>query len=160
MSQSDLVQYRKLSQQLKIAKFNPVFDSGNYTNLKSFDLVNNLKNININPNDLVESDTKILDYYGVPINNVYDISGNTSCPSYLCKSYKYWPNRKNLGGIYASPRPQNYFYWENFNVCFGDVQGTVQKKSYNSVNGCDIRQVIRTKDTAPPKNIGINCKNY
>ena len=43
MSQSDRIQYRKLATQLKISKFNPVFDSGNYTNFKSFGLVNNLK---------------------------------------------------------------------------------------------------------------------
>lgn len=160
MSQSDRIQYRKLAVQLKIAKFNPVFDSGDYTKFMSFDLANSLKNTNINSNDLVESDPKLLDYYGVPMNNVFDNSGNTTCPSYLCKKYNYWPNRMNLAGIYSSPKPQNYFYWENFNVCYGDIQGTIQKKSYNPVNGCDIRQVVRTKDTAPPKNIGSFYKNY
>lgn len=146
MSQSDRIQYRKLAVQLKIAKFNPVFDSGDYTKFISFDLANSLKNTNVNSNDLVESDPKILDYYGVPMNNVFNNSGDTTCPSYLCRSYNNWPNRVNLGAIYAAPRPQNYFYWENFNVCFGDVQGTVQKKSYNPSNGCDIRKVTRTKN--------------
>jgi hypothetical protein len=160
MSQSDRIQYRKLAVQLKIAEFKPVFDSGNYTNFRSFNLVNNVKNKNINSNDLVESDSKLLDYYGVPLNNVFDASGNTTCPSYLCKPYNYWPNRVNLAGIYSSPAPQNYFYWENFNVCFGDVQGTIQKKSYNPVNGCDIRQVVRTKDTAPSNRNGSFYKNY
>jgi hypothetical protein len=160
MSQSDRIQYRKLAVQLKIAEFKPVFDSGDYTSFRSFNLVNNVKNKNINSNDLVESDSKILDYYGAPLNNVFDASGNTTCPSYLCKPYKYWPNRVNLAGIYSSPAPQNYFYWENFNVCFGDVQGTIQKKSYNPVNGCDIRQVVRTKDTAPPNRNGSFYKNY
>jgi hypothetical protein len=66
MSQSDRIQYRKLAVQLKIAKFNPVFDSGDYTKFMSFDLANSLKNTNVNSNDLVESDPKILDYYSIP----------------------------------------------------------------------------------------------
>ena len=158
MSQSDRVQYRKLAEQLKIAKFNPVFDSGDYTSFKSFGLVNNQKKIVLNSNDLVEYDPKILEYYSVPLNNVYDSSGNISCPNYLCKNYQQWPNRVPLAGIYSSPAPQNYFYWEKFNVCIGDIQGTIKKYSYNNPSGCEVRQVTRTKDTAMPA--GTFYKNY
>lgn len=162
MSQSDRVNYRKLAVQLKIAKFNPVFDSGDYTSFKSFDFINGVKNTNINSNDLVESDPKILDYYGSPLNNVFDASGNTTCPSYLCKEYNFWPNRVNLGAIYAAPRPQNYFYYENFNIMYGTItnkNNTINDSSYSPIFGCGVRQVVRTKDTAPPKNIGALSKN-
>lgn len=160
MSQSDRIQYRKLATQLQIAKFNPVFDSSNYTNFKSFGLVNNLKNTKIDQNELVIDNPNTLYYYDVALNNVLDISGNTTCENYLCKNYNYWPNRVPLAKIYSSPSPQNYFYWENFNVCYGDLQGN-DSYGKSRINGCDVRLVVRTKDTPPnPNNTGIFYKNY
>lgn len=146
MSQSDRIQYRKLANQLKIAKFNPVFDSGDYTRFKTFNTVNHVKNVHLDQNDLVLSDPKILNYYDVPLNNVLNQDGDITCPSYLCEEYTEWPNRVPLAEIYSTPIPQNYFYWENFNVCFGDLQGNNFYGSNRRINGCDIRLVVRSKN--------------
>ena len=89
-----------------------------------------------------------------------DGSGNATCPNYLCKNYNYWPNRVPLAEIYSTPIPQNYFYWENFNVCYGDLQGNDYYGSNRRINGCDVRLVVRSKNTAPPSNVGAFFKNY
>ena len=153
MSESDRIRHKRMATELKIRKFNPVFNAGDYTEFKSFDLVNAMQNTGFESDDLEKSDVKILDYFDVKMNNVRDASGNTTCPSFLCKPYRMWPNRVPLGAIYAAPRPQSYFYWENFLVCFGSLQGASITNLPNNRNAqktgtvieiCDVQKIIKT----------------
>lgn len=153
MSESDRIRNKRIATELKIKKFNPVFNSGDYTEFKSFHLVNTVKNTNLEVDDLDKSNPKVLDYFDVKFNNKLDASGNTTCPNYLCKPYTMWPNRVPLGAIYSSPHPQSYFYWENFLVCFGSLQGSSITSLPNNRNAqktgtiieiCDVQKIIRT----------------
>lgn len=153
MSESDRIRYKRIANELKIKKFNPVFDSGSYTEYQSFNLVNATKNTKVDVDNLDASNLKLLDYYDVKMNNVLDGSGNTTCPNFLCKPYTMWTNRKPLGAIYSAPRPQSYFYWENFLVCFGSLQGASITSLPNNRNAqktgtiieiCDVQKIIKT----------------
>lgn len=153
MSESDRIRHKRMATELKIQKFSPVFNAGDYTEFKSFDLVNAMQNTGFESDDLEKSDVQILDYFDVKMNNVRDASGNTTCPTFLCKPYNMWPNRVPLGTIYASPRPQSYFYWENFLVCFGSLQGASITSLPNNRNAqktgtvieiCDVQKIIKT----------------
>ena len=153
MSESDRIRYKRIATELKAASFNPVFDSGDYTEYKSFNLVNAVKNTNLEVDDLDKTNIRILNYFDVKKNNVFDASGNTTCPNYLCGEYNTWPNRVPLGGIYSQPHPQNYFYWENFTVCFGSIQGASITSLPNNRNArktgtvieiCDTQKIIKT----------------
>lgn len=153
MSESDRIRHKRIATELKIKKFNPVFDAGDYTEYKSFDLVNAMKNTSIETDDLDKSNVQILDYFDVKKNNVRDASGNTTCQNFLCEPYTMWPNRVPLGAIYAAPHPQSYFYWENFLVCFGSLQGASITSLPNNRNAqktgtiieiCDVQKIIKT----------------
>jgi hypothetical protein len=153
MSESDRIRYKRIAVELKNREFNPVFDSGDYTGFKSFNLVNATKNTNVEVDDLDSSNVQILEYFDVKKNNVRDVNGNTTCPNYLCKPYNMWPNRVPLGTIYSAPHPQSYFYWENFLVCFGSLQGANitslpnnrnAKKSGTYIEICDVQKIIKT----------------
>lgn len=125
MSESDRIRNKRIATELKIQKFNPVFDSGDYTEFKSFSLINNTKNTHLEVDDLDSSNLKILNYFDVKKNNVLDASGNSHCQNYLCEPYNMWPNRVPLGDIYSDPAPKKYFYWDSFLVCFGSLQGSL-----------------------------------
>ena len=153
MSESDRIRYKRIATELKTKKFNPVFDSGSYTGYQSFNLVNATKNTKVETNELDSSETQLLDYFDVKMNNVLDASGNTTCQNFLCKPYTMWPNRVPLGSIYAAPHPQSYFYWENFLVCFGSLQGASITSLPNNRNAqktgtiieiCDVQKIIKT----------------
>lgn len=153
MSQSDRIKYKRLSTVLADRNFNPVFDSGAYTNYKTFGLVNGINQNKFNPNDLDESKASVLDYFDVKLNNVMNNNGTTKCPKYLCGKYNTWPNRVPLASIYSNPRPQSYFYWENFMVCFGSIQGASitnlpnnrnAKKTGSLIEICDTQRMVRT----------------
>ena len=153
MSESDRIRHKRIATELKIAYFNPVFASGEYTEFKSFNLVNSVKNTNLEVDDLDKSNKQILDYFDVKMNNVLDADGNTTCPNFLCGPYDTWPNRIPLGGIYSRPQPQSYFYWEDFKVCFGSIQGASITSLPNNRNAqkvgtiieiCDTQKMIRT----------------
>jgi hypothetical protein len=153
MSESDRIRYKRIATELKAASFNPVFDSGDYTEFKSFNLVNAVKNTNLEVDDLDKSNKRVLNYFDVKMNNVLDASGNTICPNYLCNPYSMWPNRVPLGGIYSRPQPQTYFYWDNFTVCFGSIQGASITSLPNNRNArktgtiieiCDTQKIIKT----------------
>ena len=153
MSESDRIRKKRITTELKIQKFNPVFNSGEYTEFQSFNLVNATKNTTFEADDLDKSNVKILDYFDVKMNNVRDANGNSLCPNYLCRPYNLWPNRRPLGAIYAAPRPQSYFYWENFLVCFGSLQGANITSLPNNRNAqktgtiieiCDVQKIIKT----------------
>jgi hypothetical protein len=170
MSESDRIRNKRIATELKIASFNPVFDSGEYTEFKSFNLVNAVKNTNLEVDDLDKSNKQILDYFDVKMNNVFDVNGNTTCPNKLCGPYTQWPNRIPLGGIYSQPHPQTYFYWENFTVCFGSIQGASitslpnnrnARKSENDITRieiCDVQKIIKTYHY-PRENNENNHKN-
>ena len=153
MSQSDRIKFKRLSTVLADRHFNPVFNSGEYTNYKTFGLVNGMDADKFNPNNLDESKTNILEYFDTKLNNVLQDDGTTNCPSYLCDEYDTWPNRVPLAPIYANPHPQSYFYWENFMVCFGSIQGANitnlpnnrnAKKTGTLIEICDTQRMIRT----------------
>jgi hypothetical protein len=152
MSESDRIRHKRIATELKIQKFNPVFDSGDYTGYKSFDLVNNMKNTTFEADDLDKSNIQLLDYLDVKKNNVRNQNGTTTCPNFLCQPYNMWPNRVPLGSIYSSPHPQSYFYWENFLVCFGSLQGANITGLPNNRNAhktgdiieiCDVQRMIK-----------------
>ena len=147
MSESDRIRNKRIATELKIASFNPVFESGEYTGFKSFNLVNSVKNTNLEVDDLDKSNKRVLDYFDVKLNNVLDASGNTTCPKKLCGPYNTWPNRVSLGEIYSNPQPHSYFYCENFIVCFGSMQGASITSLPNNRNAQKVGDIIQICDT-------------
>ena len=157
--ESDRIQFDRISREiLDVANMNPVLDAGSLTEYRSFEYLNtpSTKNTIFDPNDLNKTTTGILEINKVVHNNVLNPNGTTKCPTVFCNpQYSNgvsWPNRVPLAGIYSNPSPQQYFYWDNFIICFGSIQGQRISSLPNNrnmlkdgVQMCDYEKVVRAK---------------
>jgi len=96
MSQSDYLQHKKLSNQLKHqAEYPPVFSSQDFLLFKKYTLVNSIQNTKLEYSQLAYPNYQ----------NIFDIEKKVSnCPSLtMCRSTQSRPNRKL--NTYQSPTP-------------------------------------------------------
>jgi hypothetical protein len=102
MSQSDYIQYKKVANELRINEtadsvypVDPVFNSRDYTDFKSYALETTVSNTKLNYNQLIPTGKKI----------IFNMEKNTSnCPTFpLCTNTNTRSNRVILGGSRIGP---------------------------------------------------------
>jgi hypothetical protein len=105
MSQSDYIQYKKISNQLlEVSKLDPILDSRDYTNFKQYYLESNVSNTKITNNNL-----PLTGY-----TNVFGMSKKiTHCPIHnftMCNNTNSRDNRQNLINILnTNHRTESYY---------------------------------------------------
>ena len=97
MSQSDYLNFKRVSNELKINKFTPVFNTKDYIDFKEYSIQNNITNTKLTYNQLCPSGyTKIFNME----------KKTTSCPNFtICKSTNTRTNRVPMSQVYFTPRP-------------------------------------------------------
>jgi len=96
MSQSDYLHFKRVSNELKINKFTPVFNTQDYVNLKEYSLQNSINNTKLTYNQLTPSGyTKIFNME----------KKVTNCPTFrICKQTNLRSNRVPLPSVYFAPQ--------------------------------------------------------
>jgi len=112
MSQSDFIQHKKTSAQLKeIKKLPPVFDTKDYISFKEYALENTISNTKITYNQLNPYTKNVATKNTYTITpTTYNVFGmqktTTNCPTFtICKNTNLRTNRIPLGGAFYYPNP-------------------------------------------------------
>jgi len=95
MSQSDYLNFKRVSNELKINKFTPVFNTKDYIDFKEYSIHNNITNTKLTYNQLCPSGyTKIFNME----------KKVTNCPAFIvCRRTNIRPNRVPLASVYFTP---------------------------------------------------------
>jgi hypothetical protein len=98
MSQSDFINYKKTSNELKNQTIqSSVYTTKEYINFKKYSLENTIQNKRIKYNQLLPTNNKLV--FGME-------KKTTNCPSFiLCNNTNTRPNRKLLSGCQITPTP-------------------------------------------------------
>lgn len=121
MSQSDFINYKKTSNELKNQTIqSSVYTTKEYINFKKYSLENTIQNKRIKYNQLLPTNNKLV--FGME-------KKTTNCPSFiLCNNTNTRPNRKPLSGCQITPKPirpltekqlNNQYSKSNICLCFG-----------------------------------------
>ena len=97
MSQSDYLNFKRVSNELKINNFTPVFNTQDYIELKEYSIKNSITNTKLTYNQLIQPGyTKIFNME----------KKITNCPTFIvCRQTNQRPNRVPLSSVYFNPSP-------------------------------------------------------
>lgn len=95
MSQSDYLNFKRVSTELNVNKYTPVFDIKEYIEFKEYSIVNNIINTKLTYNQLQQPGYQ----------NIFNMEKKiTNCPTFIvCRQTNQRPNRVPMSSVYFNP---------------------------------------------------------
>jgi len=95
MSQSDYLNFKRVSNELKINKYTPVFNTKDYIELKEYSIQNNITNTKLTYNQLQQPGYQ----------KIFNMEKKiTNCPPFIvCRQTNQRPNRVPMSNVYFNP---------------------------------------------------------
>ena len=141
MSQSDYIEYKKRSIELKEqTKLSPVLQQSEYCAFIQFSLENTVLNTSPTYNELVPANNKMI------FNSIY--SKTASCSSFICGlGTQNRPNRIPMGKAYFEPLQPGKYMKTSKTVCSNCNMDTRLKQINNANTNFTLNKLNRLKNT-------------